>query len=71
VPLAQELWQDYNFPAHSGMIVNGWWRIVWGVLGLVPLLLGITGLSTWLWTRGVRKRRRRRMAADTAAAAKA
>ena len=71
VSLAQELWQDYNFPAHSGMIVNGWWRIVWGVLGLVPLLLGITGLSTWLWTRGVRKRRRRRMAADTAAAAKA
>ena len=71
VSLAQELWQDDNFPAHSGMIVNGWWRIVWGVLGLVPLLLGITGLSTWLWTRGVRKRRRRRMAADTAAAAKA
>jgi uncharacterized iron-regulated membrane protein len=66
MPMAQELWQDYNFPAHSGMIVNGWRRIVWGVLGLVPLLLAVTGLSTWLWTRGVRKRRRRRAAADAA-----
>jgi hypothetical protein len=37
-----------------------------GVLGLVPLLLAVTGLSTWLWTRGVRKRRRRRAAADAA-----
>lgn len=36
MPMAQELWQDYNFSAHSGMIVNGWWRIIWGVLGLVP-----------------------------------
>jgi uncharacterized iron-regulated membrane protein len=60
--MAQELWQDYNFPAHSGMLVNGWWRIIWAVLGLVPLLLAITGLSTWFWTRGVRKRRRRRAA---------
>ena len=40
MPMAQELWQDYNFPAHSGMIVNGWWRIVWGVLGLVPAAAG-------------------------------
>jgi uncharacterized iron-regulated membrane protein len=61
---AQELWQDYNVTTHAGMIVNGWWRIVWGALGLVPLLLAVTGLSTWLWTRGVRRRRRRRVAAD-------
>jgi hypothetical protein len=71
MPMAQELWEDYNFPAHSGLIVNGWWRIIWGVLGLVPLLLAVTGLSTWLWTRGVRKRRRRREAADAADAAAA
>ena len=66
VSLAQELWQDVDFPAHSGMIVNGWWRIVRVVLGLVALLLGITGLSTWLCTRGVQNRRRRRMAAEPA-----
>ena len=66
VPLAQELWEDFNFAAHSGMLVNGWWRVVWGVLGLVPLLLAVTGLSIWFWTRGVRKRRRRR-AAEAAA----
>jgi hypothetical protein len=33
MPMAQELWEDHNFPAHSGLIVNGWWRIIWGVLG--------------------------------------
>jgi hypothetical protein len=60
---AQTLWQDFNFPTHAGIIVNPWWRIIWGVLGLVPLLLAVTGLSTWLWTRGVRRRRRRRAAA--------
>jgi hypothetical protein len=69
MPLAQELWEDFNFPAHSGMIVNGWWRMIWAVLGLVPLLLAVTGLSTWLWTRGVRKRRRRREAVDVTAGA--
>jgi uncharacterized iron-regulated membrane protein len=61
--MAQTLWQDFNFPTHAGIIVNPWWRIISGVLGLVPLLLAVTGLSTWLWTRGVRRRRRRRAAA--------
>jgi uncharacterized iron-regulated membrane protein len=56
---AQSIYQDYNYPVHSGFLVNGWIRIIWCVLGLVPLLLMWTGISTWLFKRAVRKRRRR------------
>ena len=58
-PTAQTIYQDYNYPVHSGFFVNGWVRILWLVFGLVPLLLAWTGVSTWLWKRAVRKRRRR------------
>jgi uncharacterized iron-regulated membrane protein len=53
------LYNDYNFTVHAGWLVGTWWRIVWVVLGLVPLLLAVTGLSTWFYKRGVRKQRRR------------
>jgi uncharacterized iron-regulated membrane protein len=43
---------------HYGQSVNGWWRLFWFVLGLTPLVLAITGVSTWLAKRKVRKRRR-------------
>ncbi len=58
-PAAQTIYQDFNYPVHSGFFVNAWWRIIWCVLGLVPLLLMWTGISTWLFKRAVRKRRRR------------
>ena len=58
-PTAQTVYQDFNYPVHSGFFVNAWWRIIWCVLGLVPLLLMWTGISTWLFKRAVRKRRRR------------
>ena len=60
---AEELWSDWNFPLHAGWALNSWVRIIWVVLGLVPLLLAVTGLSTWLFKRGLRKRRKRRLAA--------
>ena len=59
---AQLLWGDYSYTVHAGLAVNPWWRTIWAVLGLVPLLLAFTGLSTWLFKRGVRKRRRQAMA---------
>ncbi|HVV23324.1 MAG TPA: PepSY-associated TM helix domain-containing protein [Pseudonocardiaceae bacterium] len=43
--------------SHFGWMVNGWWRIVWFVLGMAPLALAVTGLSTWLFRRGVKRRR--------------
>jgi uncharacterized iron-regulated membrane protein len=64
-PTAQTIYQDYNYPVHSGFFVNAWIRIAWCVAGLVPLLLMWTGISTWLFKRTVRKRRRRAVPATT------
>ncbi|GAB19261.1 hypothetical protein GOEFS_077_00530 [Gordonia effusa NBRC 100432] len=50
---------DWAQPAlHYGFAVNPWWRIAWCVLGLTPLLLMLTGLSTWLFRVQVSRRRR-------------
>lgn len=68
-PAATQLWNDWNFPTHSGYVVGPWWRLFWLVLGLVPLLLAVTGVSTWLWKRGVAKRRRALLRTRAAAAA--
>jgi uncharacterized iron-regulated membrane protein len=46
-------------PAHFGWLVGGWWRIVWFVLGLAPLALMLTGISTWLLRSGSKRRRRK------------
>jgi uncharacterized iron-regulated membrane protein len=43
---------------HYGHAVNPYWRVLWFVLGLAPLLLLLTGLSTWLFRRRVSRRRR-------------
>jgi uncharacterized iron-regulated membrane protein len=43
---------------HYGIAVNGYWRALWFVLGLAPLILFLTGLSTWMYRRGVKRRRR-------------
>lgn len=42
---------------HYGHAVNGYWRAVWFVLGMAPLLLMLTGLSTWFYRRQVNRRR--------------
>ena len=65
-PYAQAIWEDLNFPTHSGWIVGPSLRIIWLMLGLVPLLLAVTSLSTWLFKRGLRKRRHRRRLAAAA-----
>jgi uncharacterized iron-regulated membrane protein len=44
---------------HYGQTFNPWIRSIWFLLGLTPLLLAITALSTWLAKRKVRKRRNR------------
>jgi len=43
---------------HYGTAVNGYWRALRFVLGLAPLLLSITGVSTWLYRRRVKRGRR-------------
>lgn len=49
---------------HYGTAVNGYWRALWFVLGLTPLLLLITGVSTWLFRRDTKRRRRASAAAQ-------
>jgi uncharacterized iron-regulated membrane protein len=61
-PVAQTLWEEWNFPIHAGVPVNGVWRIGWILFGLAPLLLAITGVTTWLIRRRRRKRPRPRPA---------
>ena len=58
-PAAQVLWEDFNYTSHAGFILNGWWRILWFVLGLAPLVLAVTGVSTWLVRRKSRNARRK------------
>lgn len=43
---------------HYGQSFNPWVRVFWFVFGLVPLLLAVTGVSTWLVKRKIKKRRR-------------
>ncbi|MGL5823274.1 MAG: PepSY-associated TM helix domain-containing protein [Nocardioides sp.] len=57
--VAQSMWDQWNYPTHAGFVVNSWWRIIWLILGLTPLLLAVTGVSTWLVRqRSARDRRR-------------
>jgi uncharacterized iron-regulated membrane protein len=57
--LAQKVFEDFNYPVHSGYFVNGWWKIIWAVIGLAPLLLAATGVSTWLVRRRTTKARKK------------
>jgi uncharacterized iron-regulated membrane protein len=57
-PLSRVLWENWNYPVHAGVPVNGWWRTIWLVVGLSPLLLAITGVATWVMRRRMRGRKR-------------
>jgi uncharacterized iron-regulated membrane protein len=68
-PLSAQIVDDWFYPLHAGTFINGWWRTVWLVLGTVPVVLGVTGVITWLIRRGKRRRKRRRREEAAAAAA--
>ncbi|RDH76479.1 PepSY domain-containing protein [Mycolicibacterium moriokaense] len=57
--LSNAMADEWAQPAlHYGTAVNGYWRALWFALGLTPLLLFLTGLSTWLYRKRVTRRRR-------------
>jgi uncharacterized iron-regulated membrane protein len=58
-PAANRFYSKVFEAAHFGWLAGGWWRIVWVVLGLTPLALLLTGVSTWLFRLGTKRRRRR------------
>ena len=56
--LSNTIWDTWRYGTfHYGFAVNGWWRLVWFLFGLTPLLLAVTGISTALAKRSVRKRK--------------
>lgn len=58
-PVSQVLWESWDFPIHTGTPVNGALRTPWVMFGLAPLLLAVTGITTWQ----MRRRKRRAKAA--------
>ena len=66
-PVAQELWEGWSYPLHAGYFTGWGWRSPWLVFGLVPLLLAVTGVTTW-WLRRRKRRRKRSRAAAMASA---
>ncbi|MEU7630631.1 PepSY-associated TM helix domain-containing protein [Nocardia sp. NPDC049220] len=59
-PVANTFYDKVFRPAHFGWLVNGWWRILWFLLALTPLMLAITGASTWLVALRTRRKVRLR-----------
>jgi uncharacterized iron-regulated membrane protein len=58
-PISQQLWEDWQFYGHAGYFFGPWPRTLWLVLGLTPLLLAVTGVTTWLIRRRKRRAKRR------------
>ncbi|WP_051681890.1 PepSY domain-containing protein [Cellulomonas sp. HZM] len=56
-PLANRVYDKVIEPAHFGGQASSWWRAIWFAMGLAPLVLMVTGISTWLFRRGTRRRR--------------
>ena len=65
-PLSAQIADDWFYPLHAGTFIDSWWRLIWLVVGLTPVVLAITGVTTWLIRRGKRRRKRRRAAAAAA-----
>ena len=53
--VAEQLWDDWSFPLHTGDFAGTISRSVWVVVASLPLVLGVTGLTMQL----LRRRRRR------------
>ena len=44
-PLSAQIVDDWFYSFHAATFVNGWWRILWVVLGVTPVLLAATGVT--------------------------
>jgi uncharacterized iron-regulated membrane protein len=67
---SQEIEEQYAGTTHMGMLIGPWWRSIWLLFGLTPILLGITGTTTWWIRRGKAKdKKRRKKERERAAAA--
>jgi uncharacterized iron-regulated membrane protein len=56
-----ELWEGWQWGLHTGTFASWEWRaLLYVPFGLVPLLLAVTGLRTWLHRRRLRRMKRSR-----------
>jgi uncharacterized iron-regulated membrane protein len=55
--VSSNFWQNWTGTLHMGNVVGWIPRLGWLGFGLVPLLLAVTGISTWLLRRRMRKRK--------------
>jgi uncharacterized iron-regulated membrane protein len=53
-----QAWDDWSFPIHTGDFGGSISRAVWVVLGLSPIVLGVTGLTMYFIRRKKRANRR-------------
>jgi len=60
---ADQLWDDWSFPLHTGDWAGSYGRGAWVLLGLSPVLLGTTGTIMWLQRRKKRQHAKARAAA--------
>lgn len=68
-PVSASLYESWFFPIHAGTPVNEWWRLLWLLFGLAPLLLAVTGTATWLLRRRMKKQKRKKQKLKRAASA--
>jgi uncharacterized iron-regulated membrane protein len=65
--VSNRIWDEWSTTVgHYGVAISPWWRWIWVLFGLAPLALAVTGVSTWLYKRGVAKRKRERRRAREA-----
>jgi uncharacterized iron-regulated membrane protein len=58
---ADQLWDDWSFPLHTGDVLGDVSRVAWLGLAASPLVLLATGLTMWLARWSKRRRRPERV----------
>lgn len=53
-----QLWDDWSFPLHTGDWGGPITRALWFVIGVSPVVLGVTGVTMWLVRRSKRTKRK-------------
>ncbi len=67
--VTNNFWQNWMGAIHMGTVVGWLPRLGWILFGLTPLLLAVTGITTWLIRRRARRRKRPRPGGGAGAAA--
>ena len=64
-----QLWDDWSFPLHTGDFGGPISRGAWFVVGISPIVLGVTGVTMWVVRRNKRAKRAKRATSPAGALA--